>query len=55
MSRIQNAIRFRKKLPVIFEFKSKAGVKFKVKVDTAIKSRYHQAKVGEDGFRILNS
>ena len=25
------------------------------KVDTAIKSRYHQAKVGEDGFRILNS
>ena len=39
MKRVQSAIRHRIKLPVIFEFKSKAGVKFKVKVDTAIKGQ----------------
>ena len=39
MKRVQSAIKYRIKLPVIFEFKSKAGVKFKVKVDTAIKGQ----------------
>lgn len=39
MKRVQSAIKHRIKLPVIFEFKSKAGVKFKVKVDTAIKGQ----------------
>ena len=39
MSRIQKAIRYRIKLPVTFIFKSKAGVKYKVKVDTAIKGQ----------------
>ena len=39
MKRIQAAIKYRIKLPVIFEFTSKAGVKFKVKVDTAIKGQ----------------
>ena len=39
MKRVQSAIRHRIKLPVIFEFKSKAGVKYKVKVDTAIKGQ----------------
>ena len=39
MSRIQKAIRHRIKVPVIFNYKSKAGVKYKVKVDTAIKGQ----------------
>ena len=39
MSRVQKAIRYRIKLPVTFIFKSKAGVKYKVKVDTAIKGQ----------------
>ena len=39
MKRVQSAIKYRIKLPVTFQFKSKAGVKFKVKVDTAIKGQ----------------
>ena len=39
MNRVQTAIRHRIKLPVIFKFKSKAGVVYKVKVDTAIKGQ----------------
>ena len=39
MKRVQSAIRYRIKLPVTFQFKSKAGVLYKVKVDTAIKGQ----------------
>ena len=39
MSRIQKAIRHRIKVPVIFNYKSKAGVKYKTQLDTAIKGQ----------------
>ena len=39
MQTIQDSILYRIKLPVTFQFKSKAGIKFKVKLDTAIKGQ----------------